>query len=69
MMKSPCYKCPKRKVTKDYNCHSHCKEYQEFVEDRIKYHKYNNGNSAEYIAYARKIIEKKVKRKNEKNRI
>lgn len=24
---NPCYQCGDRKVTRDYNCHSHCKKY------------------------------------------
>ena len=27
-MDSPCFNCDKKKVTKDYDCHQHCKEYK-----------------------------------------
>lgn len=27
---APCKDCPERKVTEDYNCHSHCEKYLEF---------------------------------------
>lgn len=27
---SPCQYCEKRKITDDYNCHSHCAEYNEY---------------------------------------
>lgn len=28
--KCPCYCCPNRKVSIDYNCHSHCEKYKEY---------------------------------------
>jgi hypothetical protein len=68
LIKAPCKDCKRRKVTKDYNCHSHCKEYQEYIEDRNNYHRYNNGNNADYMDYVIKIAQRKIKRKNEKNR-
>lgn len=30
MRNSPCYKCEKRKVTADYNCHTDCPDYAEY---------------------------------------
>ena len=35
-MKAPCRDCPNRKVTADYNCHSHCKEYLLYREQQDK---------------------------------
>ena len=68
MKKAPCRNCPKRIVTSEYNCHSHCPEFDEYVEDRLKYRNYNNGNSADYMSYQSQIIQKRIKEKNEKNR-
>lgn len=31
-MKSPCLKCPDRRVEKNYNCHSECIKYIEYNE-------------------------------------
>jgi len=28
--KDPCYQCPDRRVTEDYNCHSHCERYANY---------------------------------------
>lgn len=68
MKKCPCHNCTKRKVARDYNCHSHCPDYDDYVADRVKYNIYNNGNSIEYMNYRENIIRKRIKEKNEKNR-
>lgn len=67
MKKCPCHNCSKRKVTSDYNCHSHCSDFDEYVEDRAKYHTYNNGNNSDYMNYRKTMILKRKKKKNEKN--
>jgi hypothetical protein len=30
----PCYKCERRQVTSDYNCHSHCPEFKELKDEQ-----------------------------------
>ena len=37
-MKSPCYKCPDRKVETDplYNCHSDCEKFIPYAEEKKK---------------------------------
>ena len=34
---SPCEDCPNRKVTENYNCHSHCDAYQLFRDKLEEY--------------------------------
>ena len=69
MKSDPCYKCPDRKVTKEYNCHSNCPRYAEQVEDCKKRREYNNGYNSDYMNYKNSLMEKRIKRKNEKNRV
>lgn len=62
----PCYKdngdCTKRHK----DCHSNCFEYKTWREelDHENYKKKSQDN--EYLAYQKKAIEKRIKRKNEK---
>lgn len=68
MKKCPCHNCEKRVATKEYNCHSDCPEYADYLADRIKYNLYHNGSDIEYMNYRENIIRKRIKEKNEKNR-
>lgn len=68
MKKCPCHKCEKRVATKEYNCHSDCPDYAEYLADRIKYHVYNNGNNPDYMMYREKMVLKRIKKRNEKIR-
>lgn len=68
MKKSPCHNCQKREVTKERNCHSDCPDYAEYVEERLRYRAYNNGNDHDYMNYRRNTILKRMKKKNEKHR-
>jgi len=38
-MNSPCLDCEKRRVEVGYNCHSHCKEYLAYTEERKRVNK------------------------------
>lgn len=41
IINSPCYKCENRKVTTEYNCHSHCDAYEDY---KKKLKTYNESN-------------------------
>ena len=48
----PCYNCPKRCVTSDYNCHSDCAEYKAYKElNREKMEKIIYKRDEEHMMY------------------
>ena len=32
----PCYKCPRRQVTREYNCHSHCPDFKKIKDEDME---------------------------------
>ena len=64
----PCYKCTRRKVTLDYNCHSHCPDYAKMVADNEKRKQYARKKVGEYESYLSNVINKRRRIRNEKNR-
>lgn len=49
-IKAPCKDCPDRKVTEDYNCHSHCDAYQLF-RDKLEEYRLEQQLEAELNSY------------------
>ena len=66
MINSPCFKCEDRKVIGDYNCHSHCERYAEYRKT-IEENKRKQSDIA-ICNYMINSVQKKRKKKNEKNR-
>lgn len=66
MKNSPCYKCEKRKVTADYNCHTDCPDYAEYRRE-IDEAKKSKGENV-YVNYMINSVQRRKKKKNEKNR-
>lgn len=42
---APCKDCPNRKITDDYNCHTDCKQYLEFMEENERIKKISTNNA------------------------
>jgi hypothetical protein len=66
MRNSPCYKCERRKATDAYNCHTDCPDYAEYRKEIDEMKKARGENI--YISYMINSVQKKRKKKNEKNR-
>ena len=69
-----CKGCTKRKVTADYNCHSHCKAYiKRRLLAEFKYRKANRMRDAVRFSYdemenVRKLDEKRKRRDRERKK-
>jgi hypothetical protein len=66
MKNSPCFKCEKRKVTADYNCHTDCPDYAEYRREIAEVKKKNDDSI--FVNYMITSIQRRRKKKNEKNR-
>jgi hypothetical protein len=66
--KRPCYKCNRRRVTSDYNCHTDCPDYGADIRaDRELDEQINRKRNEDYMMYEVKLKGiKKSERKGNK---
>lgn len=67
MREDQCLNCPERKVTADYNCHTHCKhDIKRRLLAEFRYRKAKRMNDARDFSFA---VVKNIRRKEEKERM
>lgn len=65
MRNSPCYKCEKRKVIADYNCHTDCPDYADYRREIDEFKKSKGENV--YVSYIINSMQRRRKKKNDKH--